>query len=1413
MESTEVYHIGGHKVMFPFKPYPSQFDMMNKILSGLDKRLNCLLESPTGSGKTLSLLCSSLAWQKTEAAKIEILNKENQKNICEFCWDPHRYHHTYHLQPKQKTNKKNSKKQCKTSIEEEETTCCNKEADVLEKAEKTSSQQDDDDFRDFSEIVKARHTAQTSSKSSRSHVTIEYENAQETDKEIVDGCGECSDSKGCDIDEQELSYTECDRCFCQCDGSNGNASKKMRVPKIFFGTRTHKQIKQIVGELKETQYKNVKMCILSSRENLCINKEVRSKPSINEACKEYLEHQKCHYINGAMRFSTQNDIRMFGLETAWDIEDLVKICQSKKMKACPYFLTRSLMKDSDIIFCPYNYLLDPTIRKIMEINLKGNIVILDEGHNIEDSCREAISYTVTTSLLTILIKELTDLVRSKVNTNDFQYLLDLVHSLHSFIHKRSADLQQTDFNQASKIWSGFEAVAELVHLKIGPKDISNLSVHLKHIRDEAEKRKKKMMFYPKLSSAAFQMFEQLLVSLTYFYMNDLKNVEDFRLVLLRNVTFGPKKGTRSKSRVENFGPKEELTLCLWCLNPGVTFSDFSGTRSVIITSGTLSPMVSFQSELEFPFSVRMEARHVIPPSQVLVRAIGCGPSGRSLVATYKHTETFAFQDDLGDIVCDVCMRTPNGVLCFLSSYSLLDKLCKRWQAIGLWEKIGERKLIVMEPRTGKKEDFTKAWQKFKLYAQGDFTDSMEENEDITQDGALFLAVCRGKLSEGIDFADNSARTVITVGIPYPNVKDIQVSLKKEYNELHKRTKNLLPGNDWLEIQAFRALNQALGRCIRHKNDWGALLLVDSRFLQGNRYHKGLSKWVRDMLKSQPNYTVAMQSLTAFMKDKMKANSSLQEKSSHSIENNRPSSDNLHMEPILSSTPIAKRSYSVHPEGKPNKNNLTPEGHLEDSNKPAQDAELSSVLAACSPSSKSDADFVETVPQSSKHFSSLVHQPELVPETSKQSDEVNSCSHSKTSKDSGLTNISPSKSKAQMKATEDCQSKNSKLAAGCVEVHKSEISGKDTECNTETILKCSQISSENGSPVLFNDLNDSTDDAELLSMVESEAEKSITKEFNWSDELSESSSSSPNKIAAENDLNETLKKMGKGKHSTLRVPQKSSLESSAEMFNEDPDLMTFIENSTKIDSFSSVISSSSSQKEPKGDNNKIEDTNSSTQLNHKLQRCPLFKAASNHPHVSSTQTSAKNDLQGSHRLSSADRDPFAELLSFESQELKLKHSAGRKRRPSSNHVKYNKKSRGIAYDSAEEKKHKEELVILCKNCHRNLFSVHSNIEKRSRLPPLVKDIFTDMQRVFLYLAANTSDQLHSVSTMKFQIGNGAALNSCWFPKYGCCIEYLQCICNHGTKQTLGVRVLLGSTDYPTGQLWLLDEAVKINSVHD
>jgi Fanconi anemia group J protein len=91
-----------------------------------------------------------------------------------------------------------------------------------------------------------------------------------------------------------------------------------------------------------------------------------------------------------------------------------------------------------------------------------------------------------------------------------------------------------------------------------------------------------------------------------------------------------------------------------------------------------------------------------------------------------------------------------------------------------------------------------------------------------------FAVFRGKVSEGLDFADNKARAVVIVGIPSPSVADQQVLQKRSFNDLNAQTHNIVKGSDWYEIQAYRAVNQALGRCLRHKEDWGALILIDER---------------------------------------------------------------------------------------------------------------------------------------------------------------------------------------------------------------------------------------------------------------------------------------------------------------------------------------------------------------------------------------------------------------------------------------------------------------------------------------------------------------------------------------------------------------------------------------------------------
>ncbi|XP_059930158.1 Fanconi anemia group J protein isoform X1 [Gadus macrocephalus] len=667
--------------------------------------------------------------------------------------------------------------------------------------------------------------------------------------------------------------------LCPCSGSSADVKQKekeakKKVPKIFFGTRTHKQIAQIAHELKRTLYSGVPMTILSSRDHTCVHPEVQRHSNRNERCKELLESKdgkSCSYYHSVHRMRDQAVLQgVHGLNQAWDVEDLVRV--GKRIRACSYYAARELMQDARIVFCPYNYLLDPLIRESMEINLAGQIVVLDEAHNIEDCARETASYTLDNNLLKMAKDELDGMVSHNIRQAEHMPLRNFCASLGNWIHESKSLMSERGFETSCKVWTGKEVVGIFHGLGITAATFGMLQKNLAAVLDKEERvglvnGREETVTVPTISAVLISVLKSLFMVLDYLFREHSRFAEDYRVVLQESFTWTnqvepdvpdnhgffarPRARRRQSARVK----AAVLTLNFWCLNPAVSFLDLGqSVRTIVLTSGTLSPMASFSSELGVKFAIQLEASHVIGKSQVWVGTIGSGPQGKKLLATFQHTETFTFQDEVGGLLLNVCHAVSKGVLCFLASYKMLEKLRDRWINTGLWEKMEERKTVITEPRGGAKGDFDELLQRY--------YDAIQHPGE--RDGALLIAVCRGKVSEGLDFTDDNARAVVTIGIPFPNIKGHQVELKMKYNDQHCKSRGLLPGNRWYEIQAYRALNQALGRCIRHKNDWGALILVDDRFRNNpNKYITGLSKWVRQLVRHHDTFNGAMQSLAAF----------------------------------------------------------------------------------------------------------------------------------------------------------------------------------------------------------------------------------------------------------------------------------------------------------------------------------------------------------------------------------------------------------------------------------------------------------------------------------------------------------------------------------------------------------------------
>lgn len=109
--------------------------------------------------------------------------------------------------------------------------------------------------------------------------------------------------------------------------------------------------------------------------------------------------------------------------------------------------------------------------------------------------------------------------------------------------------------------------------------------------------------------------------------------------------------------------------------------------------------------------------------------------------------------------------------------------------------------------------------------------------------AVLLSVVNGRLSEGIDFKDDLCRCVIVVGLPYPNLGD---PILKERMSFFDKRKALMPqfpsGQSYYEARCLKAINQSIGRAVRHINDWSAIILMDCRYSEP-RIRSGLSNWV------------------------------------------------------------------------------------------------------------------------------------------------------------------------------------------------------------------------------------------------------------------------------------------------------------------------------------------------------------------------------------------------------------------------------------------------------------------------------------------------------------------------------------------------------------------------------------------
>ena len=252
-------------------------------------------------------------------------------------------------------------------------------------------------------------------------------------------------------------------------------------------------------------------------------------------------------------------------------------------------------------------------------------------------------------------------------------------------------------------------------------------------------------------------------------------------------------------------------------------------QSVIITSGTLSPLDMYPRMLKFE-PVSMKSFDMSLPRRSLCPLIITKSGDQtSLTTAYTKRDQPTVIRGYGSLLLEMCKVVPDGIVCFFVSYGYMEQVVNDWAEQGLISTIREHKLIFVETQDAVETSFALESYR-KACANGR--------------GAVLLSVARGKVSEGVDFDHHLGRAVLMFGIPYQYTQSLILKARLDYMEERFDIK----ANDFLTFDALRHASQCVGRAIRGKTDYGIMCFADERYQKADKRAK-LPEWIQKYIES------------------------------------------------------------------------------------------------------------------------------------------------------------------------------------------------------------------------------------------------------------------------------------------------------------------------------------------------------------------------------------------------------------------------------------------------------------------------------------------------------------------------------------------------------------------------------------
>ena len=693
-----------------------------------------------------------------------------------------------------------------------------------------------------------------------------------------------------------------------CISFVNNLKMSGRFMKIVYCTRTLAETNKTLEELKffcntfpEFRLLGIG---LAGRKNLCVNDEALNN-DVDLVCRKLINLERCEFYNNLVdiedtlggSFKDKTHISS-GVDSShlrdidnnpsnnsiiWTLDEIR--AKGKEKKLCPYFLLRRLIKTCDILVYTYNYLVDPSIYDAVSKEIgKDAIIIFDEAHNIDNYCIEGMSVEIKRNTLDnamSILKSITKNEQEKglvakneqekglVAKNEQEKgLVTKNEEERVLVTKNSPSLKELDKIIPPRLNSDAASENKQVHLKKIPGSLRKTKHFISVMKRLVEFFKTKLKT-THLTTETPSSFISTVQSLTFVDKRTLLacsqrlsliNNEDLDLRPLKLIAdFVSTASATNQSNIINsteyvviFEPWDTFApsvfnpvLRLYCVDPSIALKNiFKKFRNVVITSGTLSPIEAYPRMLVFVPAVIKEfdvslGRNAISPIVVTKGNDQLGMSAlkninegicenneyevlekgsASLTSSYSLRTEPSVVRNYGTLILELSKSVPDGLICFFPSYAYMEDIISLWSESNFINEFSKSKVIFVESPSA-----TESIQAMENYRKA----------ILTGRGAILMAVARGKASEGVDFKGAMGRCVVLIGVPYQFMSE-----RTKQRVLHAN----MPG--FLAFDAVRHAAQCLGRVLRSKNDYGLMIMADTRYLS---LIKSMPKWIRERI--------------------------------------------------------------------------------------------------------------------------------------------------------------------------------------------------------------------------------------------------------------------------------------------------------------------------------------------------------------------------------------------------------------------------------------------------------------------------------------------------------------------------------------------------------------------------------------